>query len=179
MLDGRKFDIDVAKSFVKMMKNVFETLVAPTREAEVILGTIWKVPTDKLMERFGHLSRNIVVIGDKRTTVCYCKHMMMYTTGLTTGVYRWNELLNHVESTIKLNCSIGATIKVFHHKEGFLGEVMKKKGPGSFFVPLGIVSVHPGCRLPDDWKIGAVDGGAVEISGWSSVKKKLMCMFND
>lgn len=82
MLDGRPFSIDEAKMFVRTTKRMFDLIFRSARQENVIQGTVWKVSTDRLMERFGHLSRNIVVIGDKRLTICYCKHeLSTYTTG--------------------------------------------------------------------------------------------------
>lgn len=69
-----------------------------------------------------------------------------------TRVFKWTELLDFVESSIKKHCSIGSTIRVYHHTEGYLGECFKKKTPDAIFVPLGISEMGYGCKLPDDWR---------------------------
>lgn len=133
------------------------------------------------MDRFGHLSKNLVVIGDKRLTVCYLKHSMPgYTTGLPTVTYKWPEFLEFVEETLKKHCSIGATIRVYHHQGEYLGEVCKQKGPNAIFVPLGIESVNPGAKLPHNWRIhpSEEEVEAVKLTGWLNVKSKLTKMFN-
>lgn len=89
-LDGRIFDIDEAKAYIRNVSIRVDRLREPMLDREVIEQTIWRQPIDQVLTRFAQLNRNILIIGDKRLTFLYTKHEMNnYTTGLSTANYKW------------------------------------------------------------------------------------------
>lgn len=115
-LDGRVFDIDEAKSYIRNVTIILDMFRQPMCDEEVISQTIWKLPVEKIMDRFARLNRNILILGDKRLTFLYAKHSMNnYTTGLSTANYAWHDLIEFLEVALKLHATIGAKVDVHHH----------------------------------------------------------------
>lgn len=123
---------------------------------------------------------NLVVIGDKRISIAYAKHeIKTYTTGIATGIYRWDELLSFLEGSLKRYASVGARILVYHHEQGFIGQLRKVKRPGAFFQPAKVAALLPGMELPDKWIVQPSDETvqAVKLAGWDLIEKKMIAIF--
>lgn len=120
----------------------------------MITNTMWKVPTNDILSRFATMPHNLVVIGEKRITVAYARHEIdIYTTGDASSNYKWYNLLEFLEETMKRHCTIGAKIKVFHHHDGYVGQVRKIKKQNAFFQPMGVAGMIPGVELPANWEL--------------------------
>lgn len=77
---------------------------------------------------------NIVILGARRVMFGYAKHeLKTYVTGDTTGNFRWDNLVDFLEDVLKRHATIGASVDVLHHKEGYLGRVKKTKKQNVFF----------------------------------------------
>lgn len=133
-LDGRHYDMDEAESFIKQISKRLDIIRRPTLKKKMIIHSMWRVPTNDILQRLATMPRNLVVLGDKRIMFGYASHeISTYTTGDSTANFKWTNLLDFLEDSLKRHGTIGATIKVFHHRNGYIGTVKKIKKQNCFF----------------------------------------------
>jgi hypothetical protein len=179
-LNGRAFDLDEADSFVKNIKKRLDIIRRPTMTKKMLMGTMWSIPTTDLLLRFATMPRNVVVLGDKRITFGYASHeIKTYVTGDTTGNFRWTNLLEFLEDSLKKHMTIGAYANVYHHRSGFLGQVKKVKSSNDVFVPIGVAGLIPGVKLPENWEVAPRQEQLemINIKGLEELKFKMLEVF--
>lgn len=179
-LDGRLYDIDEAESFVSNITKRLDIIREPTLKKKVLAQNVWKIPTNALLTKFASMPTNLVVIGDRRLSFAYAKHeIKTYTTGLATGIFKWDELLSFMQDALKRYASIGSKIVIYHHRNGYIGTVHKMDTSNSFFEPIKVSHILPGLELPARWNIGPSQEkiNTVIIAGWQIVEAKLIRMF--
>lgn len=89
---------------------------------------MWRIPTNDILMRLATMPRNIVILGDKRIMFGFASHEIKnYTTGDLTANFKWTNLLTFLEDSLKRHGTIGASINVYHHRNGFIGKVKKIK----------------------------------------------------
>lgn len=110
-LDGRQYDLDDAHSFIQQIKTRLDAIRKPTTTKRMILQSMWKIPTNDILERLATMPKNLVVIGDKRIMFGFASHEIRnYTTGDSTGNYKWTDFLGFLEDSLKRHSTIGAQI---------------------------------------------------------------------
>lgn len=77
---------------------------------------------------------------------------------------------------MKRHCTIGATIEVYHHVEGYIGDVKKI---GGHFCPIKIVKPIMGTRLPDYVSLDPETLDEAELEGWMALRDKVIKMFTE
>lgn len=174
-MDGRNMDLDQSFSVVKKIYHNLNLIRKPLLERDLVQHSVWKIHQDATLWHFAHLKLNQVIIGDRRMTVLYARHQFSsYTTGDHTNNYSWSKCLQFLEEVIKRHCSIGATVEVYHHVDGYIGDVKKL---GGSFCPIKIVKPLPGVSLPDFISLDDDILDQAEIDGWLALKAKVIKMF--
>jgi hypothetical protein len=174
-LDGRILDLSERDSIIKSIVGNLNIIRKPLLEKEVVQQTVWKIHQEETLRFFAHLKLNQVIIGDRRMTVLYARHQFnSYTTGDQSKIFAWNDCLPILKKLIQRHCSINARIEVYHHSDGFIGEVKKKWG---YFCPIGVVKPLPGTRLPNFVTIDDELTDATVIDGWEELSTKIVQMF--
>lgn len=79
-----------------------------------------------------------------------------------------------MRGAIQRHASIDARVRVYHHNEGLLGEVVKR---GGFFCPIGIVKALPGTTLPDCVELDPEVLEQVELEGWELLETRMIQLF--
>lgn len=179
-LDGRHYDLDEADTFIREIKTRLEVIRKPTLTKRMVLHTMWRIPTNDILSRFATIPKNLVVIGDKRIMFAYARHeIKTYTTGDSSPNFKWTNLLDFLEDAIKRHSTIGASIDVYHHRNGFIGTVKKMKQQSCFFEPISVEGTIPGITIPTNWELAPTQQqiGTVFIQDMDDLKEKLVEMF--
>ena len=136
------------------------------------------IPTTHLLQQLSKLSKNICIVGDKRLTIAYARHVLpAYTTSYTSSCYKWHQLVSFLEGTLKKHASIGAAIYIYHHKGDFIGTVKKTGHP--LFVPFGVEKQTSAFEMPATFVVNPSQSeiDKVILDGWKAVETTLTDKF--
>ena len=136
------------------------------------------IPTWQLLHQLSSLGRNVCIVGDKRITIDYARHVLpAYTTSYTSSCYKWHQLVSFLEAALKKYASIGAEIDIYHHKGGFIGAVKKVGRP--VFVPFGVERQSSAFKMPATFVVnpGQAEIDSVTLEGWEAIATKLTDRF--
>lgn len=65
-------------------------------------------------------------------------------------------------------------MQVYHHINGFVGEVVKK---GRLWCPIGLIKPIPGTRLPDFVSLDVDELESEDLEGWDDLKARVIKLF--
>lgn len=105
--------------------------------------------------------------------------MRNYITGNSTSNFKWDQLVAYLEEAIKRHATIGSTVTVYHHLQGYLGTVRKMRNQSAFWQPIGVATSIPGVKVPDNWVLSPTEEqiDAVVLKGWETLRDKVIGMF--